>query len=105
MKNTKNFLWGIIFIALGVIAAANVLGSIDFDLFFKGWWTLIIILPCFVGLITEKDKTGNIIFLLVGIILLLREQGMISFDIIVKLGVPVAFIAYGIYVLGKATRK
>ena len=30
---------------------------------------------------------------------------MISFDIIVKLVVPVAFIAYGIYVLGKATRE
>ena len=101
MKNKKNIVWGIIFILLGVLIGASVLGFLDFDLFFKGWWTLIFIIPCFAGLITDKDKVGNITFLLIGVILLLKEQGIINFDIIVKLIVPASLIAYGMYILRK----
>ena len=105
MKNTKNFLWGIIFIIIGLLLGADILGLISFSLFFKGWWTLIIILPCLVGLLTEKDKVGNITFLIVGVILLLKEQGIINFDILVKLIVPVSLVAYGIYMLNKSVKK
>ena len=105
MKNTKNFLWGVIFIILGLLMGANTLGLISFSLFFKGWWTLIIILPCLVGLITEKDKVGNSVFLAVGVILLLKEQGILNFDLIVKLIVPLSLIAYGLYMLKKAMHK
>ncbi len=28
---------------------------------FDGWWTLFIIVPCAIGLITDRDKTGSII--------------------------------------------
>lgn len=105
MKNTKNFIWGIIFIVIGVLIGADILGILDFNIFFKGWWTLIIILPCLVGLLTEKDKVGNITFLIVGIVLLLKEQGIINFDILVKLIVPVSLVAYGIYMLKKSLKK
>lgn len=105
MKNSKRFLWGIVFIIIGVLIACDTLGVIDFNLFFNGWWTLIIILPCLIGLLTEKDKVGNATFLTVGIILLLKEQGIINFDILVKLIVPVSLISYGIYMLSKSFKK
>lgn len=104
MKNLKGLLWGIIFIVIGVIIGANTLGFINFDIFFNGWWTLIIILPCFVGLLTEKDKVGNLVFLIIGILLLLNTRGILNFDIIIKLIVPVSLIAYGVYMLSKASR-
>ena len=105
MKNAKNFIVGIIFIAFGALYAANVLGLLSFNLFFPGWWTLIIILPCLIGLFTEKDKVGNAIFLVLGLILLLNAQGLINFQILIKLIVPISLISYGIYMLGKAGKR
>ena len=105
MKNTKKFLWGIVFIIIGILIGADVLGLINFNLFFKGWWTLVVIIPCLIGLLTEKDKVGNATFLTVGLILLLREQGIINFDILVKLIVPVSLISYGLYMLSKSFKK
>ena len=105
MKNTKKFLWGIVFIIIGILIGADVLGLINFNLFFKGWWTLVVIIPCLIGLLTEKDKVGNATFLTVGLILLLREQGIINFDVLVKLIVPVSLIAYGLYMLSKSFKK
>ena len=46
MKKVSNILWGIIFVAAGVILALNAIGITHIDLFFDGWWTLFIIVPC-----------------------------------------------------------
>lgn len=67
MKKVEHILWGLVFIAAGLIIGGNSLGIIDVNLFFNGWWTLFIIVPCFISLLTEKEKTGNIIGLVIGI--------------------------------------
>ena len=64
MKKFNRILWGIVLIALGTIFALNALEIADIDIFFKGWWTLFIIVPSLIGILTEKDKLGNIIALL-----------------------------------------
>lgn len=61
MKNIENILWGIVFIIIGIIVGINALGIVNINLFFSGWWTLIIIIPCFIGLFGEKEKSGNVI--------------------------------------------
>ena len=66
MKKTSNILWGLVLVALGVIFALNALDIADFNIFFDGWWTLFIIVPCTVGLFTEREKTGNIIGTIIG---------------------------------------
>jgi len=43
MKNTSKILWGIILIAIGVIIGLNSFGITDIDVFFNGWWTLILL--------------------------------------------------------------
>ena len=68
MKKFGNILWGIVLIILGLIIGANALGIADINIFFDGWWTLFIIIPCFIGLFKEREKTGNIIGLFIGII-------------------------------------
>ena len=88
MKNFGNVLWGIVLIVVGLIVGGNALGIIDVSVFFDGWWTLFIIVPCFIGLFKEREKTWNIIGLLIGIVLLLCCQSILNFDIIWKLGFP-----------------
>ena len=96
MNNIKNVLWGIVLVIIGVIIGLNTIGITDIDIFFDGWWTLFIIVPCFIGLFTNKDKTGNIIGLLVGVILLLGMQNIIDFNLIWKLLLPSIIVIIGL---------
>ena len=92
----SNLLWGILFIVVGIIFALNALGIADINIFFDGWWTLFIIIPCFVSLVEGEDKTGNIIGLIIGICLLLGCRGIIQFEIIWKMLIPTVLIIIGL---------
>ena len=61
MKKVNRILWGIALVAVGIILALNAFGITDLNLFFDGWWTLFIIVPCTVSLITSYDKSGSLI--------------------------------------------
>ena len=61
MKKAGSVLLGIVLIAAGVIWALNEFNVTNINVFFDGWWTLFIIVPCAIGLFTEREKTGNII--------------------------------------------
>lgn len=103
MNNIKNILWGIILVIIGVIIGLNTMGITNIDIFFDGWWTLFIIVPCFIGLFTNKDKTGNIIGLLVGVILLLGMQNIIDFNLIWKFLLPSIIVIIGLSLIFKNT--
>ena len=101
MNNFKNVLWGIVLVIVGVIIGTNSFGLTNINIFFDGWWTLFIIIPCFIGLFTDKDKTGSIIGLLVGVILLLSFNGIIDFDTIWKLLLPCIIVIIGLSLIFK----
>lgn len=103
MKKIENTVIGLIFIIIGVIIGLNAFHITNIDLFFDGWWTLFIIVPCFFGLFKDQDKTGNIIGLIVGIYLLLYCQGLIDFQLAWKLVVPVIFVLIGLKMIFKDT--
>lgn len=74
MKKTKGIIWGVFIIALGILwglKEANVI--VLSNLYFDGWWTLFIIIPSVIGLITEKNKKGSLICLAVGVLLFANE--------------------------------
>jgi hypothetical protein len=48
-------LWGIVLVAAGVLFALKALGIANIDVFFDGWWTLFIIIPCTIGPFTKRD--------------------------------------------------
>ena len=75
MEKFGNVLWGIVLIAIGLIVGGNALGITNINIFFDGWWTLFIIIPCFIGLFKDNEKTVNLIGLLIGIALLLAIFG------------------------------
>ena len=99
MKKPGNIIWGIILIVLGIILALNAFDITDINIFFRGWWTLFIIVPSINGLITNSEKTWSLIGLIVGVVLLLGLNDFISFDLISKLILPVILIILGISLL------
>lgn len=96
MKKFKSIIWGIVLVAVGVIVALNALEITDIDIFFEGWWTLFIIIPCFIGIFTSKDKYSNILGLALGVFLLLCCQDILEFSMLWKLGLPVIIVAVGL---------
>lgn len=104
MKKISNIIWGVVLLAVGVIIALNALGITDVSLWFDGWWTLFIIIPSITGLITDKDKSGSIIGLCVGVILLLGAQDVIDFSFILKLIVPAIIIIIALKLIFNAFR-
>ena len=103
MNNFKNVLWGIILVVLGVIIGTNSLGLTNIDLLFDGWWTLFIIVPCFIGLFTNSEKTGNIIGILIGVALFLGINDIIDFDKIWTLLLPLVIVVLGLSLIFKDT--
>lgn len=99
MKTLNRIVWGVVLIAFAVLIA---LASLDIiEISFDGWWTLFIIIPCGVGLITERDKTGNIIGLCIGVGLLLACRDIISFSLLIKLAIPVILLIIGLKMIFK----
>lgn len=101
MRKFGNILWGLVFIVVGLILGLNVLGITHINVFFDGWWTLFIIVPCFIGLFREREKVGNLIGMLIGIALLLCCQGVLNYGMMWKLLIPTVLIIIGICFLFK----
>lgn len=101
MEKFGNLLWGGVLIVIGLILGGNVLGITNINVFFDGWWTLLIIIPCIIGLFKEREKTGNIIGLLIGIALLLACQDILDFNLVWKLLFPSILVAIGISIIFK----
>lgn len=95
MKKLSSVLWGLVLIAIGVIVGLKAFGM-DINIFFDGWWTVFIIVPCAIGLFTEREKTGNLIGLGVGVFLLLCCQDILSFALLWKLLVPAIIVIVGL---------
>ena len=107
MNNFNKVLWGIVFIALGIVIGLNALDITSINIFFKGWWTLLIIIPCLIGLFDSKNQsqTGNIIGVVIGVALLLATRGIINFSLVWKMLIPTIFVAIGLSMIFNETIK
>ena len=81
MKKARGAGIGLLFLLVGVLYAFSALDIIHFTIFFPGFWTLFLIIPCFYGLFKKgEDKTGYVIGLVVGLCFLINAQNF-SFHI------------------------
>lgn len=101
MKKNSGIIWGIVLVVLGVILGGNALDLFNVDIFFDGWWTLFIIIPCLSGLLNDSDKKGNLIGLVIGILLLLACQDLMDFELVFKLMVPTIIVVIGLSLIFK----
>ncbi len=102
MKKVGPVIWGLAIIALGVIFGGNALGWFNINVFFDGWWTLFIIVPSVVSLITEKDKIASLAFIAVGVLLLLAAQNVFSYEVAWKAILAVFLIMIGLVIIVKS---
>lgn len=97
MRNKmSNILWGLGFIVVGLGFAGNAFGLWDFRLFFRGWWTLFIIIPSLISMIQNGPRTTSVIGLCVGGLLLLSAQNVINGQILGDLIVPIILVIIGL---------
>lgn len=104
MKKAFPVVLGIVLIACGVVYLLSLLGIVTLSLSLDGWWTLFIILPCLNGLVTDQDKTGSLIGLSVGVLLLLAARDVLEYDMVWKLVVPILIVLLGIKLIVKSLR-
>ena len=98
-QKLNRILWGIVLVAVGVLLGLNALNVLTFDLFFKGWWTLFIIVPSVIGLLTDKNKWGAFIGLLFGVFFLLCAWDILSVSLLWKLALPIVAVLVGLSLL------
>ncbi len=102
MKKIGDIVLGCILIIVGTIVGLNLFNITNINLFFDGWWTLIIIIPSIVVIIAGKHKIDGIIGLVVGLILLLICQNVVSEETVIKLAIPLIIVALGVSILIKS---
>ncbi len=102
MKNSNKTIWGIALIAIGIIWGLKASGVLNINIFFNGWWTLFIIIPSLIGLIKGDDRVGNLIGIIIGCALLLLVQGIVSFEKITHLIIPIILVVGGLMLLFKS---
>ena len=66
-------LWGVILILFGIGFAGNALDFWRFSIFFHGWWTLFIIVPCAVSIAQKGFEPLPTAGLIIGILFLLSS--------------------------------
>lgn len=99
MRNKlSNVLWGLFFIIIGVGIAGNVMNIWDFQLFFDGWWTLLIIVPCFISMIQTGFGTGSTLGFIIGVLLFMNYQVDFHFNIW-QLIIPTILVFIGIRIM------
>lgn len=98
-SNKSNILWGLFFIFLGIGFAGNAFNLWHFTIFFPGWWTMFIIIPSLMSITQNGPSTGSLIGLIIGVLLLLSRQGIISGDFIGKLIFPAILVVIGISII------
>lgn len=91
--------WGLFFIIIGIGYGGDALGAWNFTIFFDGWWTFFIIVPCIISLIQKGYNTGDFIGLMIGIILLLSARDVINFSVIGRLIIPIVLIIIGLGII------
>jgi predicted membrane protein len=99
MRNKiSNALWGLFFIVVGIGIAGNVLHLWNFDLFFDGWWTLFIIIPCFISMIKTGFGVGSTLGFIIGVLLLMSYWVDLDFSIW-SLIIPAILILIGLRIM------
>jgi hypothetical protein len=67
---------GLLLILIGALFLLNQLGIFNANIFFDGWWTLFLIVPAIMSMNKQGLTTGNTVLLIIGVVLLLSEQGL-----------------------------
>lgn len=100
----SRILLGVVLILAGLGYAGDVMDFWHFDLFFDGWWSLFIIVPCLFSIVENGFDTGNSLGLVFGLMLLFSARGLLSWHRMIQLMFPALLIILGIGLLARPRR-
>ena len=95
----SNLFWGVILIVIGILFLGRNMEWWDFSIFFRGWWTLFLIVPSIIALITRDNVGTSSLMLLLGILMLLASRMIIEWSTVWKVFVPAIIIVVGLFVI------
>lgn len=99
-NNSINFLWGFLFLAFGILLIGNICGywyvDIPYYLFYRGFWTFFIILPCLVSLCQKGFQVSTLTAVVVSLLLFAAKQGLFDLTTAKKLILPFILIIIGL---------
>ena len=104
-KKVKDIVVGIILVIVGIIFLGNEFDIWDLEIFFDGWWTLIIIIPSALGLFQHGSKLSSALGLLIGMLLLLAARDEIAWSSVGKIFLPAFLIIIGLSIIFKRNFK
>lgn len=106
MKNkSNNILIGTFLILIGIGFAGRALNLWHFSLFFRGWWTLFIIVPCLVSVAKNGFNPLPTAGLIIGLLWLLSAWDLFPSYLIWRLFFPIIFIIAGANILYKDSAR
>lgn len=97
MKENNKSIFGILLVVFGIVFLLVRLEVIPINLFFNGWWTLLLIIPALMSMTKQGVTAGNAILLAIGIYFFLDENGW-NFR---GFFVPAILILFGLYIIFK----
>lgn len=98
-RDYSALIWGLVFVAAGIIFGGNALNIWNIDVFFQGWWTLFLIIPGLVSIIKYGFNWGSGVIVIVGIILFFDELEIINNRIMWRLVFPLMLMIIGISII------
>lgn len=104
-SNSNHSLWGVILILCGIGLAGNAFHLWSFSIFFKGWWTLFIIVPCVVNIAKKGFDPLPTAGLIIGLLFLLSAWGILPGGVVFKLFFPVMLVLIGCNILFKGSAQ
>lgn len=100
MRNRMgNVLWGIFFIVLGIGFAGQAFDLWSFNLFFRGWWTLFIIVPCLISIFKSGFRVVPVCGLVIGVLFLFSSIGIFRGVAVGRLIFPIILIVIGLGII------
>ena len=104
-RSLSSIQWGLIFVGIGIGLFGNIFGFWNYNVFFRGWWTLFLIVPAVISMIQTGVRMGNSIVLGIGVLLFLEQQRVIPYGLIWKAAAPAVLIIIGLAIISKAVFK
>lgn len=100
-RNIAPLLFGVLFLLAGFGYIVSLIFNFSFDIFFDGWWTLFIIVPAFVSILSNGPRSFNIGALFIGVLFLLTQLDIIDSRYLGSLIIAILIIVAGIALISR----
>ncbi len=104
-KNLSLLFLGAVLVIFGVVWGGSRVGLLPFDVFFDGWWSLILIVIAVYGMLSHGVKVFDVILLILGVVFLLTGLDVIDMKRFKVLFWPAVLVLIGLMTIFGVFRR